>query len=189
MRKFILLITVLLGITFNTNAQENTSLTQHLKFMGISVDGPINKFQQKLEIRGFTLMENQESNCKLYNGTFFNEKAMILAYYTPETKFVYRAKACIVKEDEDKIIYLYYRIKEELHKKYNNDFLEISSLEGFEACRIYVTQPGNPDKYLGRIALYITKVNNVYSTSYLLHVDYYDLINETENHKSNINDL
>lgn len=65
---------------------------EHLKFMGIPLDGTIDQFQTKLAAKGITVDEkdNKNSNfCRHFKGTFFGYNAKITIYYDEFSKLVY----------------------------------------------------------------------------------------------------
>lgn len=178
--KRILSFFVMLVLTLGVMAQ-----TQHMKFMGIPLDGTISAFHQKLVAKG--CKPDVEFNkiapvgARHFIGTFFGEKAKIIVYYNAKTKVVYRAKACIDRSSEDMIIQKYDEVKSALEEKYPNANMDKSEDYGYDSMHFYTDQ--------GEIDLYVYKFDNVYLTVYSLFIDYYDTVNYQKNENSKMNDL
>lgn len=171
---------VMLVLTLGMMAQ-----TQHMKFMGIPLDGTISAFHQKLVAKG--CKPNVEFNKTIpvggraFTGTFFGEKANIYVYYNAKTKVVYRAKACIQRSSEDDIIRKYNEVKSALEEKYPDAYVSKGEEFGYEVMRFYTGQ--------GEIDLYVSKHDRVYPTEYTLFIDYIDEVNDKKNENSKMNDL
>lgn len=61
----------------------------HLEFMGISIDGSLDNFVEKLKGKGFTLQSDYGTEAVL-EGNFTGEMAKIFVYSTPKTSTVCR---------------------------------------------------------------------------------------------------
>jgi hypothetical protein len=159
--------------------------TQHMKFMGIPLDGTISAFHQKLVAKGckpdVEYNKTAPVGSRLFIGTFFGEKAKIFVYYNAKTKVVYRAKAVIDRSTEDMVIQQYNEVKSALEEKYPNAYMDKSEDYGYESLTFYTAQ--------GWIDLYVSKHDNVYPTVYSLYIDYYDDVNDKKNENSKMNDL
>jgi hypothetical protein len=170
---------VMLVLTLGAMAQ-----TQHMKFMGIPLNGSISTFHQKLVAKGYKpdVEYNKTSPVgrRVFTGTFFGEKADIYVYYNTETKVVYRAKACIDRDSEDMIIRIYNEVKSALEEKYPDAYMIKGEYKGNEGMHFCTAQ--------GEIGLYVTK-DVVYADKYYLHIDYYDDVNFKKNENSKMNDL
>ena len=171
---------VMLVLTLGVMAQ-----TQHMKFMGIPLNGTISAFHQKLVAKGCK-HDVEVSNAvgaggRAFDGTFFGEKANIYVYYNAKTKVVYRAKACIDRSSEDDIIRKYNEVKSALEEKYPNAYMDKREDFGYESLSFYTDQ--------GAIGLYVIKYDDVYPTEYTLHIDYTDDVNFKKNENSKMNDL
>lgn len=178
--KRILSFFVMLVLTLGVMAQ-----TQHMKFMGIPLDGTISAFHQKLVAKG--CKPNVEYNktapvgARLFIGTFFGEKANIFVYYNAKTKVVYRAKACIQCSSEHDIIWKYNEVKSALEEKYPNAYMSNSEEYGYDSVNFYTDQ--------GLIVLYVYKYDDYSETPYSLQIDYFDDVNFKKNENSKMNDL
>jgi hypothetical protein len=171
---------VMLVLTLSVMAQ-----TQHMKFMGIPLDGTISAFHQKLVAKGckpdVEYNKTAPVGSRLFIGTFFGEKAKIFVYYNAKTKVVYRAKACIDRRYEDDIIRKYNEVKSALEEKYPDAYMSEDEHNGYESMHFYTDQ--------GWIDLYVSKHDNVYPTVYSLYIDYIDDVNFKKNENSKMNDL
>ena len=178
--KRLLLLFVALVLTLGVMAQ-----TQHMKFMGIPLNGTISAFHQKLVAKG--CKPNVEYNKtspvggRTFIGTFFGEKANIYVYYNAKTKVVYRAKALILRSSEDMIIQKYDEVKSALEEKYPNAYMSKDEHYGYESMHFYTDQ--------GRIDLYVSKYDGYSENPYSLHIDYIDDVNFKKNENSKMNDL
>ena len=81
MKKFIATLTVLF-IAINIMAQE------HLTFKGISIEGSMTEFCQKLKTKGFTSI-GRENNITLFTGDFTGRKATVGVTATDDGKNVF----------------------------------------------------------------------------------------------------
>ena len=178
--KRILSFFVMLVLTLGVMAQ-----TQHMKFMGIPLNGTISAFHQKLVAKGckpeVEYNKTAPVGSRHFIGTFFGEKALIIVYYNAKTKVVYRAKACIDRSSEDDIIRKYNEVKSALEEKYPDAYMCEVENYGYDSMQFYTAE--------GEIDLYVSKYYGYSETPYSLHIDYYDDVNYKKNEKSNMNDL
>lgn len=170
---------VMLVLTLGAMAQ-----TQHMKFMGIPLNGTISAFHQKLVAKGckpdVEFNKTSPVGCRVFDGTFFGEKACIYVYYNAKTKVVYRAKACIRQSSEDMIIQEYNEVKSALEEKYPNAYMIKSEEYGYDSVNFFTDH--------GLIGLYVCKLDD-YPTMYTLSIDYIDDVNFKKNENSKMNDL
>lgn len=68
---------------------QNVVAENHLEFMGISIDGSLDNFVEKLEGKGFTLQSDYRTEAVL-EGKFTGKAAKIFVYSTPKTSTVCR---------------------------------------------------------------------------------------------------
>lgn len=168
----------------------------HLKFMGIPLNGSINEFSAKLAAKGIKISTDSKIfpvGTRSFDGVFMGKKANIYVYYTPSTKIVYRAKACIEYENEDIIKSLYNETKSLLSDKYYG-FEDSGTHNGYEAWELFVSRyPDDKEmvwfRCYGNINLYISKYTDTYPTTYTLHIDYTDQINDDKNDNAKQDDL
>lgn len=191
MKKRKILLVLFCLFTIMASAQNG-----HLKFMGIPLHGTINEFSAKLAAKGFKYIINSDDlsiGTQSFDGVFMENKAIIHVYYTPSTKTVYRAKACIINESEDYIKSLYNETKSLLSDKYDG-FKSTDTHYGYESWSLYL--PRYPDdeemiwhRCYGGIDLFINKLTYKYPTRYVLHIDYIDQINDDKNSIAKQDDL
>ena len=177
--KRILSFFVMLVLTLSVMAQ-----TQHMKFMGIPLDGTIRAFHQKLVEKGCKPEVEYNKTApgrRYFIGTFFGEKAIIIVYYNLKTKVVYRAKACIQRSSEDMIIQQYDEVKSALEEKYPDAYMVKDEDDEYEAMHFCTDQ--------GEIDLCVAKFDGYSETPYTLFIDYYDEVNNKKNENSKMNDL
>ena len=185
MKKTLLL---LLCIIMAMGMQAQTQTQEHLKFMGIPLDGTISQFHSKLLAKGFKYDdESSFSGVREYNGIFSGEDAIIFVYYNTSSKIVYRAKAAIKRDTEDLIKKEYDDFKRLLSTKYKDAYIMDDEQEDYPSCTIFISNLS--DDILGTIGLYISKHGPSYDEVYALHIDYEDLANEKDNEDKRLEDL
>lgn len=184
----LLIFNFVLLLSFSTNMDAQ----QHLKFMGIPINGSIDNFQQKLANKGIypsrEMNRNTPFGVRCFTGRFTGKQCNIYVYYT-DSKIVYRAKAVYSEQDEDLVDSYYIEVKDMLDTKYALEESEDETSDGYPSHRIYVTNETGT-KSLGQIFLYKSKFNGDYGyVSYSIHVDYYDDSNQIKHQNDNLDDL
>ncbi len=163
---------------------------EHLKFMGIPLNGTINQFQAKLATKGITVdyATNKDISvgCRAFKGTFSGKSALIYVYYNEKNKIVYRAKAVIQSLEKDINDNVYNYFVQLLTQKYS-DAESIKGTNEYLESRCFLLHNDENEiyKYLGRIDVYRTS----YSFFYYTHVDYTDTYNDVKNDSRNMDDL
>lgn len=182
MKKIVSLIVFCL-MTIAMQAQD-----EHLKFMGIPLDGTIDQFQAKLLEKGLKVGELTAPvvGVRVFSGTFSGEKAEIFVYYNTKTNIVYRAKAVLDYPDRATTERKLGDYKAALNKKYSDCSVgHDDKLDGYPS---YVLVIYDEDmNSLGIIATFVSYYQ--YGDSYSLHLDYMDKINQTANREENLDDL
>ncbi len=110
MKKIITLL--LLAVTMSAFAED------HLKFMGIPINGQLSTFCQALEKKNFRL-EKAYTNSARYEGLFTGKLAYVIVETTPKTYTV--CDVLVAYQDNDKwedMENLYFELKEQLTAKY-----------------------------------------------------------------------
>lgn len=178
--KKLLSLLVVLTMTLGVMAQ-----SQHLKFMGIPLNGAISAFHQKLVAKGYkpAVEVNKQSGpgVRSFKGTFFGSEAYIHVFYNPKTKIVYRAKAYLEYTSEEDMQSVYQELKVALGEKYSGALVSEGKSYGYEDMIYSVDE--------GRIDLFCDKYDDSYPTYYQVHVDYRDDINSKKNEDKNMDDL
>lgn len=180
MKKYLLFILCAFFISTSLSAKSNSS--QHLKFMGIPINGSITNFQNKLIAKGFKYdqagSKALESPTRIFKGQFAGETAKIYVYYDRDQKFVYRVKVVIQRNTEEQIITKMRMFRNQLIEKYNAS-AEETQFEGNESYYIPVEN--------GWIDLFYAQ--EIYDIGYFLHIDYWDNANYEKHVNNNMDDL
>ena len=189
LRVFLVSLSLLLGISLNA---------QHLRFMGIPIDGPITAFQTKLSAKGFTLAPESKQlpmGVRAYYGQFLGKDSSVLVYYSTHTKEVYQvlvAISCGTTDDEAKNAFEYY--KDLLKQKYeevslNSDMLE-NSTNGVLEFDMAIMQPPIEvgTKLLGYIEMHMNRDTD-FPYEYYISLTYEDLENKAKRDANLLNDL
>lgn len=167
------------------------SAQQHMKFMGIPLDGTISTFTTKLQAKGVKISPNNNKSgvgCRWFIGTFYGESAEIYVYYNPTTKIVYRAKAVIERDKFDLLKDIYDEISASIDSKYLGRHKEYTH-EGRVSIHYDIDLETSADFYEGVIDLFFTDNGLKYYTTYYLHIDYYDEVNRRKHERSINNDI
>ena len=71
------------------------SAQQHMKFMGIPLDGTIDNFAMKLKAKGITYdaaeSKSADAGTRIFYGKFMGEKARFIVFYNYKSKIVFSA--------------------------------------------------------------------------------------------------
>ena len=165
--------------------------TEHVKFMGIPLNGTIQQFHQKLVGKGckhdVKLSGMMAKGTRAFNGTFAGNKATIFVYYDENTNIVYRAKAVINCSGDGIRDGQFNDIKNLLDTKYGTLLSEKGSHEDYDAYS-YIIFSDNADEMIGHVDLYVTKQEFGYH-EYSLHVDYYDYANNLKHDRKRLDDI
>lgn len=115
MKKILWLFVCLMTMCVTANAQE----TEHLKFMGIPIEGNANAFIQKLASKGFVKTNTTDYGI-LLKGTFAGVKdAELCVLQTPKTKQVWKVAVYLPKENTwSSIKHQYEKFKTSFSEKY-----------------------------------------------------------------------
>lgn len=197
MRKILSLLAMLLACT----AMFAQATEQHVKFMGIPLNGTITQFQSKLLAKGCTYDAETSkaisTDCRVFNGVFASKKVSIYVYYDNNTKIVYRAKAVNDGMAESIADQEYGRIKELLTTKYESDGITGSQSDKESCCWGIFSKPKGDDTdegggLIGEVDLYIVKDEKTYIRypyNYSLHIDYIDFLNKEKHTEKDLEDL
>lgn len=185
MRKVAFIIIACL-MALNVQAQEPK---EHLRFMGIELNGTIADFQTKLLAKGLTVSpqsRQQPTGVRVFDGTFSGEDAQIVVWYNPRTKEVYRAKAVISRYGKDLVEQLQRSMERKLDAKYGTEYKQSEEVEDDHL------QKFMQHSYLvenGTIDLFIVSTGYSAQSNFFLHVDYKDMVNFKKNTQDEMDDL
>lgn len=165
--------------------------SEHVKFMGIPLNGTILQFQQKLVAKGCRHDTRTSSvfpnGIRAFNGSFAGHKADIYVYYDETTKIVYRAKAVITCNGENIRDVQFNDIKNLLDTKYGTLFSQKDTQEGFDSY-LFPILSEQSSEIIGSVAIYVTENQYGYH-EYSLHVDYYDSNNNQKHERKRLEDI
>ena len=168
------------------------SQVEHLKFMGIPLDGSISTFQSKLTAKGINYdayaSKILPKGCRAFKGVFSGEKASIYVYYNEKTKTVYRAKAVIEYMSKERGEYKLRDFSSMLQDKYGSDLVSEGEQNDHPSFLLGVSD-NEGINMIGLISLYISDPEYSFMENCFLHVDYEDKANSLSDKKSNMDDL
>ena len=98
------------------------SAQEHMKFMGIPLDGTIDNFTLKLKVKG-VIYDAAKSKAlspgrKFYNGTFMGEKATFVVFFNTKSKVVFGVMVDLSYSSTELAYTPFKNIAEQLLKKY-----------------------------------------------------------------------
>lgn len=175
---------------------------EHLKFMGIPINGTISTFQTKLLAKGFKISKDNNAipnGVRGFTGVFAGKDCEIGVYYNLRTKLVYQVRVIEYCYSLDNAHQEFNYFKNLLDKKYtdnviNSDMIDDDEIGEYEYC-IWTFQPPvkENDKPVGIINLSIFEgdcdADEYDCVPYAITLDYADVINGTKNENDNLNDL
>ena len=180
---------LLLFIVSSFWALSSMAQIEHMRFMGIPLDGKISVFQKELKKKGFEkneltkyLSPKMLSGTRIYKGIFADEIVDLIVYFDKDTKIVNRARVIIdcfsieqVNEKFDKFVY-------NLKEKYDNSFIDDNLKDSMDKFGIGVPN-SNRTRFVGYIFLEKDFVS--FKDKYSVMLEYFDYGNY-ENTKDNV---
>lgn len=194
------------GLTAQQNkSQSQPKTTEHLKFMGIPIDGSPKSFANQLKSKGFTFDSSSTPDVIWMTGTFAGiSDSKILIYKSPSSANVYKVRVVFPGQDSwSQIEIRYNQFKDWLSQKY----LLLESTEEFQGyppssdsdkmtklilgdCT-YLCKYGagsSEGEFLGRIYLAIKRFSSAYKEGYVA-IEYQDYLNGVKAEQRFIDDL
>lgn len=194
------------GLTAQQNkSQSQPKTTEHLKFMGIPMDGSPAAFANKLKRRGFTLEDPLSPDVIWMTGTFAGvSNSDVFIYKSPATANVYKIRVTFPAQDSwSQLEIRYNQFKDWLSQKY----LLIESTEEFQGyppssdsdkmrklvldnCT-YLCEYGagsSEGAFLGMVYLTIRGDSSVYDEGYV-GIEYQDYLNALKAEQGFLEDL
>lgn len=99
------------------------SAQEHMKFMGIPLDGTIDNFALKLKAKGITYdavkSRAMGPGGKFYNGTFMGEKATFMVFFNAKSRVVFGVSVEMSYSSVELAFTPFKNITEQLVKKYS----------------------------------------------------------------------
>lgn len=185
MKKQLLMIVISLFVSLGAMAQK-----EHLKFMGIPLNGTITQFQTKIAAKGVQVNSSMNkyipAGCRAFSGVFSGNNADIYVYYDEKTKLVYRAKAVVTYYQDSYRQSAFENFKESLENKYNG--MAATDEQDGHPSYILIVEDSNEER-IGGITMYMTDREDSYPSEYTLHIDYNDEQNSQKHKQNNEDDL
>jgi len=174
-------------ITMTTYAQ-----TEHVKFMGIPINGTITQFQQKLQAKGIKYNREYSSvsgpGTRFFDGVFLENKALFMVKYNSKTKIVYEV-VVLFKEQPLDVAKIYF---DDYNNKYSNKYFywkEEASSWGGEKPKFYIVPSSNNLDVIGCIVIAIDYNPYNINFQYDLRIQYIDYHNSSLNDKEVDNEI
>ena len=186
-------------------SQSQPKTTEHLKFMGIPIDGSPEAFANQLKSKGFTLDSSSTPDIIWMTGTFAGiSDSNVLIYKSPSSDNVYKVRVVFPGQDSwSQIEMRYSKFKDWLSQKY----LLLESTEEFQGyppssdsdkmtklildnCT-YLCKYGagsSEGEFIGRIYLAIKRFSSAYNKGYVC-IEYQDYLNGENAEQGSIDDL
>ena len=186
-------------------SQSQPKTTEHLKFMGIPIDGSPKSFANKLKSRGFTLKDPLSPDVIWMTGTFAGiSNSDVFIYKYPATANVYKVRVVFPGQDSwSQIEMRYNKFKDWLSQKY----LLLESTEEFQGyppssdsdkmrklvldnCTYLCNYGAGSSKgeFIGSIYLAIRSNSSAYNEGYVA-IEYQDYLNGIKADQSFLDDL
>ena len=165
--------------------------TEHVKFLGIPLNGTIQQFHQKLVAKGCQHDAKVSSmiskGTRAFKGTFAGKDADIYVYYDETTKIVYRAKAVITCNSNNIRDIQFNDIKGLLDTKYGSLFAQKDTQDGYDSYS-YPIFSEQTEQMIGSVGIYVSE-NEFGYHEYVLHIDYYDSANMLKHENKRLEDI
>lgn len=165
---------------------------QHLKFMGIPIDGNVNAFASKLNAKGFSvspLNRQAGAGLRIMAGRFFDQPAQLWINYTPATKMVYSVRVVFWSDSENVCKSFMQELEESIKDKYDYEYEDGKTMGGtpINIYNIYTN-----DIYVGQIYVGVSEHKDLvygYHDGYDLSLTYQDYINYSKDYNQKENDI
>lgn len=185
-------------------SQSQPKTTEHLKFMGIPIDGSPKSFANQLKSKGFTLDSSSTPDVIWMTGTFAGiSDSNVLIYKSPSSANVYKVRVVFPEQDSwSQIEIRYKKFKDWLSQKY----LLLESTEEFQGyppssdsdkmtklfldnCSYWNLYGANtPDwTFLGSVYLDIMRISG--ERKGYVRIEYEDFLNGENAEQGSIDDL
>ena len=155
----------------------STAQTEHVRFLGIPLDGTIHQFQEELTTKGcsdgkvFLILEGM----KAFKGSYAEHDALLMVFYDETIDVVYQAKAVITCQDEETSEAVFNEINEQLQTEHGT-FLSTKSVQfGHDSYGYTIFSPERV--VMGDVGLYVTGEENNHPNGFLVQVQYTDTAN------------
>ena len=119
MKKSLLLLMMVLLLALTSFAQ-----TEHMKFMGIPIDGSLKSFCSQLKKKGFDRdpYETRRKDSRIYIGEFAGHNSKVFVYSDAKSNNVHSVIVNIPSYEEDVALSIYNNLRQMLIEKYSEDY-------------------------------------------------------------------
>ena len=177
-RPLLLTLVLLFAATGSTYAQE------HLKFMGIPIDGTIDNFQKQLATKDIVVEKSVNKNVgvgmRIFKGRFAGKTCFIAAQYS-QSKTVYSVMATYVSKTAAEAAQFYATTKQLLKEQCTDG--DVTDTVDAKKCPVYkVFLNGSDGKTkIGVVSLTETVNKTSKTAPYMVNVAYVDALNNDKN--------
>lgn len=170
------------------------SAQQHMKFMGIPLDGTIDNFTLKLKTKGLTYNVAKSKalgpGAKFYDGTFMGEKATFMVFFNEKSRVVYGVLVELPYSSVNLAYTPFVNISEQLQKKYPKAVYEPKKDSEGDVDGVTFSIPDeNETERIGIIIQSLNKSNTFFRDGWSINLMYTDIKNFQKNEAINNEDL
>lgn len=171
------------------------SAQQHMKFMGIPLDGTIENFTLKLKAKGITydaaLSKKLSPGSKLYKGTFMGENATFVVMFNAKSRLVFGVGVELSYSSLELAKTPFLNIAEQLHTKYPTAIYNRTDKEGSsDDIGVSFTIPEDDStELLGIIMQSLKRPEGIFSSNFTISLIYTDIKNYKKHEAINNEDL
>ena len=186
--KNIISVLFALCVCLSINAQE------HMKFMGIPIDGTVENFTLKLKAKALTYDAVKSKKAgpgdRIFRGTFMGEKAEFDVYYNPKSKMVFGVMVALSYSSVELAYNPFKNIAEQLLKKYPKAVYEASKDSDGDANGFtFSIQNKAETKRIGIIIHTLQPSKSLLNDACSIYLMYTDVENFQKNEAMNNKDL
>ena len=171
------------------------SAQQHMKFMGIPLDGTIENFAMKLKAKGVTYDAVQSKKLspgsKFYRGTFMGERACFVVMFNAKSRLVYGVGVEMSYSSLALAKTPFMNIADKLHTKYPTAVYDRMDKDGSnDILGVSFTIPEeNSTELLGIIMQSLKRPDGILTTDWGINLIYTDVKNYKKHESLNNEDL
>lgn len=155
------------------------SAQEHMKFMGIPLNGSIDNFTLKLKTKGVTYDAERSKAAgpggRIFNGTFMGENATFMVFYNTKSKIVYSVAVELLYRDVESTHMPFVNIANQLQNKYPTATRDVSKDNDGDANGLAFNIPGKTGTDRIGFILQTLKVSESYTNRgcsiYLMYTD------------------
>lgn len=170
------------------------SAQEHMKFMGIPLNGTIENFALKLKAKGVTYdavkSRSMSPGCKLYNGTFMGEKASFMVFFNAKSRVVFGVCVEMSYSSVELAFTPFKNITDQLKKKYPKAVYEASKDSEGDANGFTFHIPDEAEtKRIGVIIQTLNSSKSLLKNGCTINLMYTDVENFQKSEAKNSEDL